>query len=80
LQTGSEVTLLGAAEQDGKVLFAGNGGVILLYNGDGSFSQHIHSSGVDFAAALSLGADRFLLTGEEGTYFYPEETSGGTAP
>jgi len=80
LNTGSEATLLGAAEQDGQVLFGGNGGVILLYNGDGGFSQHLHSSGVDFSSVLALGAGRFLLTGEEGIYFYPEEESGGMTP
>jgi photosystem II stability/assembly factor-like uncharacterized protein len=78
LNTGSEATLLGAAEQDGKVVLAGNGGAILVYNGDNGFSQQIHSSGVDFSAVLALGTGRFLLTGEEGTYFYPEIQSGGT--
>jgi len=78
LNTGSEATLLGAAQQDGEVLLAGNGGAILVYNGDNGFSQQIHSSGVDFSAVLALGAGRFLLTGEEGTYFYPEKQSGGT--
>ncbi len=77
LTTGSEATLLGAAEQDGEVVFAGNGGAILVYNGDNAFSQHLHSSGVDFSAVLSLGDGRFLLTGEEGTHFYPEETRAG---
>ena len=77
LDTGSEATLLGAAEQDGKVLLGGNGGVILAYDGDDGFSQQLHSSGVDFSAVLALGEGRFLLTGEEGSYFYPEKTNGG---
>jgi len=75
LVTGSEATLLGGARQDGKVLFAGNSGAILIYDGDGGFSQYLHSSGVDFSAVLALGGGRFLLTGEEGTYFYPEENT-----
>ena len=78
--TGSEATLMGAATQDGKVVLAGNSGVILVYNGDGGFSQYIHSSGVDFSAVLALGAGRFLLTGEEGLHFFPEEKSGGLKP
>ena len=80
LNTGSEATLLGAAAQGGQVLLGGNGGVILLYDGAGGFSQHLHSSGVDFSAVLALGDSRFLLTGEEGIYFYPEEKSDGAAP
>jgi photosystem II stability/assembly factor-like uncharacterized protein len=80
LDTGSEATLLGAAEQDGKVVLGGNGGVILDHNGDGGFSQQLHSSGVDFSAVLALGEGRFLLTGEEGIYSYPEEQSGGAEP
>jgi len=80
LNTGSEATLLGAAQQDGKVLLAGNGGVILEYNGDGGFSQRLHSSGVDFSAVMALGAGQFLLTGEEGVYFYPERKAGEAKP
>jgi len=80
LKTGSEATLLGGARQDGKVLLAGNSGVILIYDGDAGFSQYIHSSGVDFSAVIGLGTGRFLLTGEEGTYFFPEEKSGGIKP
>ena len=72
LSTGSEATLLGAAGQDGQILLAGNGGVILVYNGADGFSSHLHSSGVDFSAVLGLGAGHFLLAGEDGTYFYPE--------
>ncbi len=80
LSTGSEATLLGAAGQDGKVLLAGNGGVILVYDGAGGFSSHLHSSGVDFSAVLGLGAGRFLLAGEDGTYFYPEDSQGVVEP
>ncbi len=34
-----------------------------------------HSSGVDFAAALSMGDGSFLLVGEDGVFRYPEATT-----
>jgi photosystem II stability/assembly factor-like uncharacterized protein len=80
LASGSEATLLGAAAQDGTVLFGGNSGVILIYSGVDTFSAQLHSSGVDFAAVLSLGSGRFLLAGEDGIHFYPENGGAVAGP
>jgi photosystem II stability/assembly factor-like uncharacterized protein len=78
--SGSEATLLGAAGQNGEVLLAGNSGAVLIYNSAGEFSIHEHSSGVDFSAVLALGAGRYLLAGEDGLYFYPDQENAGEKP
>lgn len=80
LATGSEATLLGAAAQGSEILFAGNSGAILILDPDGKFEIHEHSSGVDFASVLALGAGNYLLVGEDGQYFYPEPGSKGEKP
>ncbi len=77
LQTGINATLAGAATQDGLTLLAGNSGTLLLYQ-QGVFTSRQHTSGVDFSSVVGLGSGRFLLGGEEGTHFYPEE-AGQTA-
>ena len=75
--TGSESSISGAAIHDGLVLLAANSGSVLTRDNGGLFSVYHHSSGVDFAAALSLGDGTFLLTGENGVYKYPEESDTG---
>jgi len=80
LTSGSQSTLAGAAEQDGQVLLAGNSGTILIFDGAENFEVTTHSSGVDFSAVLGLGGDRYLLTGEGGTHFFPESESTGETP
>jgi photosystem II stability/assembly factor-like uncharacterized protein len=71
LTTNTESSLSGAAEQKGMMVIAGNSGTVLTWAG-GGFSEHKHSSGVDFAAALPLSGGRFLLVGEEGAHIFPE--------
>ena len=75
LESGTESSISGSAEQDGMVLLAANSGTVLTREGGGQFTVHNHSSGVDFAAAISLGDGRFLLVGEDGVHKFPE--SGG---
>ena len=76
LESGSLASLLGAAEHQGMLVFAGNSGTVLTWAG-GGFTSHQHSSGVDFAAALPLSGGRFLLVGEEGVHQFPESNGGG---
>jgi len=59
------------------VLLAANGGIILIRNDSSGFRVIHHSSGVDFAAAISLGDGSFLLSGEEGVHTYPATDMGG---
>ncbi len=80
LNSGTEATLLGGAEQDGKVLLVGNSGAVIEYDEAGGFTYHEHPSGVDFAAAVGLGNGRFLLVGEDGVYFYPVQDTAEVAP
>ena len=77
LESGTESSISGSAEQDGMVLLAANSGTVLTREGGGQFTVHNHSSGVDFAAAISLGDGRFLLVGEDGVHNYPESGSQG---
>ena len=78
LPTGTEASLSGAAEHQGLVVFAGNSGTVLTWAG-GHFTEHKHSSGVDFAAVMPLGGGVFLLVGEDGVHLFPESNgdSGG---
>jgi len=71
LDSGTDATLLGGAEQDGRVLLVGNSGAVIEYDEASGFTYHEHTSGVDFSAALGLGDGRFILAGEDGMYFYP---------
>jgi photosystem II stability/assembly factor-like uncharacterized protein len=77
LDTGSEASISGAAEHEGQVLLAANSGTILLRDNSGKISVHQHSSGGDFAAALSLGDGSFMLVGEDGVNKFPETTEKG---
>lgn len=75
LQTNTQSSLSGAAEQQGLMVIAGNSGTVLTWAG-GGLTEHKHSSGVDFAAVLPLDGGRFLLVGEEGTHLFPEAEGG----
>lgn len=72
IETGTEASISGAAQFEGFVLLAANSGTILTKNDGGPFRVYHHSSGVDFAAAISLGGTHFLLVGEDGVHRYPE--------
>ena len=72
VETGSVASISGAAEHDGQVLLAANSGTLLIRDDGGQFIVHQHSSGGDFAAALSLGDGSFLLVGEDGVNKFPE--------
>ena len=76
LPTGTGASLTGATEHQGMVVFAGNSGTVLTWAGR-HFTQHKHSSGVDFAAVMPLGGSLFLLVGEDGTHLFPETSGGG---
>lgn len=75
--TGTESSISGAAVYDDLVLLAANSGIVLLRNDSSGFHVYRHSSGVDFASAISLGDGSFLLTGEEGVHAYPEANAKG---
>ncbi len=77
LETGSESSISGAAEYGGLVVLAANSGTVLIRDDGGHFSVHHHSSGVDFAAVISLGDGNFLLVGEDGVHKYPETGNKG---
>ncbi len=77
LQTGSLSSISGGAEYDGLVLLAANSGTVLIRDNGGRFSVYHHSSGVDFAAAISVGDGNFLLVGEDGVHKYPETGNQG---
>ena len=79
LDTGSESSISGAAEYDGLILLAANSGTVLTRDDSDGFSVYHHSSGVDFAAAISLGNGNFLLVGEDGVHSYPEIVERGDA-
>jgi photosystem II stability/assembly factor-like uncharacterized protein len=79
IETDTSSSLSDAAEEDGLLVLAGNSGSILTRD-DGAVTEHIHSSGVDFAAVLALGGGRFLLVGEDGAHRWPEADPGETSP
>jgi len=76
LETGSESSISDATEYEGLVLLAANSGTLLIKDDGGQFSVYHHSSGVDFAAVISLGDGNFLLVGEDGVHQYPEKGEG----
>jgi photosystem II stability/assembly factor-like uncharacterized protein len=77
--TGSESSISGAAEFDDLVLLAANSGIVLIRNDSSGFRVYHHSSGVDFASAISLGDGSFLLVGEDGVHRFPETVNEGDA-
>lgn len=76
LETESENSISGAAEYEGLVVMAANSGTVLIRDDSGSFTSYHHSSGVDFAAIISLDDGNFLLVGEDGVHRYPERGDG----
>lgn len=72
IDTRSEASISGADQNEGFILLAANSGTILTRDDGGPFEVYHHSSGVDFAAAISRGDTRFLLVGEDGVHTYPE--------
>lgn len=74
LNANTMASLSGAAHDQGTTLIVGNSGEIVVREGSGPFTAKAHSSGVDFASVKSLGGGRFVLTGEDGVHFYPEQT------
>ena len=77
LDTGSESSISGAAEDGGLVLLAANSGTLLTRTEGGGFAIYHHSSGGDFAAVLNLEDGSFLLVGEDGVNRYPETGKQG---
>jgi len=77
LETRSESSISGAVEYAGLVVLAANSGTVLTRDVGGQFSIHHHSSGVDFAAVISLEDGNFLLVGEDGVHKYPETDNKG---
>jgi len=77
LDTGSESSISGAVEYDGIILLAANSGTVLSREDKGPFQIYHHSSGVDFAAIISMGDGNFLLVGEDGPHSYPENVNRG---
>lgn len=72
LDTGSQSSISGAVFNNDTLLLAANSGTILTRQQGGPFVIHAHSSGVDFAAAISTNEGGFLLVGEGGVHHYPE--------
>jgi photosystem II stability/assembly factor-like uncharacterized protein len=72
VETESESSISDAATHDEAVLLAANSGTLLIRDDSGNFDVYHHSSGVDFAAVLSMGDGSFLLVGEDGVHRYPE--------
>jgi len=72
IETGTEASISGAAQNNGFILLAANSGTILTKDDGGPFRVYHHSSGVDFASAMALGGTSFLLVGEDGVHHYPE--------
>jgi photosystem II stability/assembly factor-like uncharacterized protein len=79
IQSGTQASLSGSAEQDGLLVLVGNSGVVLTVE-DGNISRYLHSSGVDFAGVLPIDDGRFLLVGEDGAHVFPESVAEGTQP
>ena len=74
LDTGTVNSLSGASLSGGGGIRVGNSGTVLEREDDGGWAFNLHSSGVDFAAALARGDGRWLLVGEEGVHHWPETT------
>ena len=77
LETGSESSISGGAMHNGRVLLAASSGNVLIRDDSTEWVEETHSSGVDFAAAIALDDERFLLVGEDGVFHYPETATEG---
>lgn len=75
IDTGTEASISGAAADDGRVLLAANSGTLLVRDDSRDWRHYVHSSGVDFAAAVATDDGRFLLAGEHGIDTFPEPQS-----
>lgn len=79
LETPTQQSLSAGAAFNGELLLAGNGGVVLQRQADGSFSVYAHGSGVDFASVIHLREGGWLLVGEGGSHRFPEPAQSGEA-
>jgi len=75
--TGTEASISGGAKFDGRILLAANSGTLLVHDDGRDWQEYIHSSGVDFSAAVATDDGRFLLTGENGVFEFPETAAEG---
>jgi len=75
VDTGTEASISGAAADDGRVLLAANSGTLLVRDDSRNWRTYVHSSGVDYAAAVATDDGRFLLAGEHGIDTFPEPQS-----
>ena len=80
LDTGTQTTMLGGVVTGDNAIIVGNSGSVHEFNPDTGFKTRIHSSGVDFSSAIAIEPGRYLLVGEDGAHFYPEEASRGMQP
>ena len=71
-------SLSGAASENDEVVIVGNSGAVLVRDGNGEFTVHDHSSGVDFSSVISMGSGRYLLVGEDGVHEFPESVESGS--
>jgi len=72
LDTGAEASISDGAQHDGRVVLAANSGTVLVREDGSLWREHIHSSGVDFAAVVALDDGSFLMVGEDGVFRFPE--------
>lgn len=77
LESGTESSIAGATRWENSNWFVGNSGLILKREDGGQFQALYHSSGVDFAAIVSIGEGRFMMVGEDGVHYYPEQEGAG---
>ncbi len=75
--SGTTASLSDGVSDGGTVVLVGNAGTVLVREAGGDFQVYSHSSGVDFAAVLAIGAGRFILVGEDGTHEFPEPPPPG---
>jgi len=68
LESPTESSLAGGAYHDGLTVVVGNSGQVLLLRENGEIEYLRHPSGVDFAAALPLEGDDWVLVGNEGIH------------
>lgn len=72
----TESSLLAGYSQRGETILVGNSGVVLERAGSDDFSVSYHSNGVDLSGVETLGKRGFMLVGEDGIHYYPENEEG----
>lgn len=77
IETGTEASISGGAKSDGRILLAANSGSLLVHDDNLDWQEYIHSSGVDFSGTVATDDGRFLLTGEDGIFEFPETAAEG---